>query len=175
MMAGRIWLGLRGTGEPDEVLAELVSEEGTVVLNQSFSTRLEEAEWNMNGCFRVEYSKTLVSKRIWRAATVPDPDHFKKAGVVQDVVEKTAAFRDIQMTALFSYRINERISVCLEAVWIPCRDIPTVISRNDDAVYHGGKCKYEYFTDLGRRDSPSMRFMKSFKTKEKCGIAGYFS
>lgn len=34
--------------------------------------------------------------------------HLKKAGVVQDVVEKTAAFRDIQMTALFSYRINEK-------------------------------------------------------------------
>ena len=51
----------------------------------------------------------MVSKRIWRAATVPDPEPLrKKAGVVQDVVEKTAAFRDIQMTALFSYRINEK-------------------------------------------------------------------
>lgn len=42
---GMIRLGLRGTGEPDEVLAELVSEEGTVVLKQSFSDNFGRS-WN---------------------------------------------------------------------------------------------------------------------------------
>ena len=105
---GMIWLGLRGTGEPDEVLAELVSEEGTVVLNQSFSTILEEAEWNMNGCFRVNAPKLWYPRGYGEQPLYRIRITLKKAGVVQDVVEKTAAFRDIQMTALFSYRINEK-------------------------------------------------------------------